>query len=1536
MNERYPDRVPVKIVFNNSGEARKLERDERLSSGSEDICSLHSEKLKLFCLEDKLPVCVVCRDSEKHANHTFRPISEIGPAYKPNIAPRLLWNQSIQIPSSKGMDPVGVNSIETAALGRPFQLGMLYDCRRDALVPGIRLWSEEQLKQKPKINTVFTVTASDSIEEKSRLLNIGGCLKLSVLGGLINLSGAANYLKDTKKSFSQQRLTLHYHSTSKFEELIINHFASGDMAHYEDGVATHVVTAVLYGADACFVFDREVSSDEDKRVIAGDVEAVFGKLITISNGANINLNDNLKTAAQKFKCTFHGDFQLPRNPTTFEDAMKVFEDLPKLLGENKELAVPLRVWLYPLDKLFSRVVKFQHEISTGLSSDFESVIESLSTTEMKCSDLLTDTPASTFTAFHDKINDMKKNCYQCRLSLMKKLGNLLPKIRGKFTEDTALIDLLRDHEQSPFEGSALEQWLKEKEEESDIIKALLTQLNDSGATVENNLNKHLMNLEVQHLFSYTFTSLSWTDELLSEQKTFLSSSTKERKEEKPEHKTWLTTDIQKTMRNNLSVFKHLIDLNNSNSVKFIIASKEMENIPGSCILLYENGSNEPFCFTPPSKPDCPIIKDIRYRQVDLKVSPPGPDTEELKLLYKMKEEKDWTSQTVSKTQNTVTLTDLRPDTEYNIKCAAVGKLNYTVESDVTRLTVINQNLIKTKESAINNLRWTEDKCYLLLENIKETTFSALHKKIQDMQQNCQTYREDFSDRIKSVIQSGKACEKESCALKDLLQAHDESPFSEKSLREWITVKDNEINTVNEFLRQLMELGVEVNTSLDSYLSDIQVENVFCYTFSSLDQPDEFLNEQENYMNNEIMGNPQKKPDVASQSWLTGSIRDKMREHLNLFKELMTSYSSRSSKFMVSVKHHEKHPGSCILLYRNGYNEPVCFTPPSKPDCPVIKDIRYRQVDLKVSPPGPDTEELKLLYKMKEEKDWTSQTVSKTQNTVTLTDLRPDTEYNIKCAAVGKLDYITESDVTTVIIKNKNDLMKKSILIKDGNPARYRLQTKTHNMDQSEPYRKMTFGERDKTKPHKTILLVGETGTGKTKLINTMINYMLGVQREDEVWFEITDDQSNRTSVHSQTSSITVYGFYLRESKTDLTIIDTPGYGDTRGVDLDKQIAESLLSLSESAEGIHEIHAVCLVIKATQNRLSDRQIYIFDSVQSLFGRDIAENIILLFTHSDGYRPKDALTAVKEAEIKCAVNDKNQPVYFLLNNRQSEAADEEDDEEDHKQRLDQSWDLSFRGMAGLFKFPDNINPKPVKMTRDVLRKRKQLEANISNLQLRVHMTELKQNELKQTQEALEKHKKVGEENKNFEYEVEVPYKEKVDIDLSIASMAMCCRVCKENCHYPGCWWVSGLSWCHVMKDDHCTVCTNKCHYKEHVKGGKMYETKTKQEKRTYEELKKKYDEQLGDGVSLVQKLEEELHELDKEKINLVNEAFHCVEKLEEIALNTDSVFTLQHIDSLIENLKEINEPEKAEKLEDMKKRAGEEKQGALGYITTFYKK
>ncbi|XP_064872876.1 zinc-binding protein A33-like [Oncorhynchus nerka] len=50
---------------------------QRASSGSEVLCSLHGEKFKLFCLKDKQPVCLVCRDSKVHKSHDCVPVDEV-------------------------------------------------------------------------------------------------------------------------------------------------------------------------------------------------------------------------------------------------------------------------------------------------------------------------------------------------------------------------------------------------------------------------------------------------------------------------------------------------------------------------------------------------------------------------------------------------------------------------------------------------------------------------------------------------------------------------------------------------------------------------------------------------------------------------------------------------------------------------------------------------------------------------------------------------------------------------------------------------------------------------------------------------------------------------------------------------------------------------------------------------------------------------------------------------------------------------------------------------------------------------------------------------------------------------------------------------------------------------------------------------------------------------------------------------------------------------------------------------------------------
>ncbi|XP_019205968.1 nuclear factor 7, ovary isoform X1 [Oreochromis niloticus] len=73
---------PLNRALKNLCESFLQERDQR---ASETLCSLHSEKLKLFCLDHQQPVCVVYRDSEKHIKHRFRPIDEAAQQHKKEL-----------------------------------------------------------------------------------------------------------------------------------------------------------------------------------------------------------------------------------------------------------------------------------------------------------------------------------------------------------------------------------------------------------------------------------------------------------------------------------------------------------------------------------------------------------------------------------------------------------------------------------------------------------------------------------------------------------------------------------------------------------------------------------------------------------------------------------------------------------------------------------------------------------------------------------------------------------------------------------------------------------------------------------------------------------------------------------------------------------------------------------------------------------------------------------------------------------------------------------------------------------------------------------------------------------------------------------------------------------------------------------------------------------------------------------------------------------------------------------------------------------
>ncbi|KAK2906509.1 hypothetical protein Q8A67_005494 [Cirrhinus molitorella] len=344
------------------------------------------------------------------------------------------------------------------------------------------------------------------------------------------------------------------------------------------------------------------------------------------------------------------------------------------------------------------------------------------------------------------------------------------------------------------------------------------------------------------------------------------------------------------------------------------------------------------------------------------------------------------------------------------------------------------------------------------------------------------------------------------------------------------------------------------------------------------------------------------------------------------------------------------------------------------------------------------------------------------------------------------------------------------LMNPGPPALYQLNTeRKYFVETDKKVRQWTYGRRDRNKQNKVILMVGETGAGKTTMINTMVNYLLGVKFEDEEFYQITEEKENQDQTQSQTSEITVYEVFVEENPTSLTIIDTPGYGDNEGYEKDIEISKYLMKLFSDEEGIRYIDAVCFVIKASVNRLSGKEHYIFHSVLSLFGKDIEENIVFLFTHSDGGRPRDALSAIKKAEIPSRKDEDNQPVYFLFSNRQKEERDEESKHSDRS-----VWEMGERSINRFLTSLEEKNRKSVKMTLDVLKERRQLEACVSNLMERIYEKELQSEELEQIQEALKKNKDKIEKDENFDFKVKKVFKEKVPIvnEWWWNSKATCC--------------------------------------------------------------------------------------------------------------------------------------------------------------------
>ena len=484
---------------------------------------------------------------------------------------------------------------------------------------------------------------------------------------------------------------------------------------------------------------------------------------------------------------------------------------------------------------------------------------------------------------------------------------------------------------------------------------------------------------------------------------------------------------------------------------------------------------------------------------------------------------------------------------------------------------------------------------------------------------------------------------------------------------------------------------------------------------------------------------------------------------------------------------------------------------------------------------------------------------------------------------------------------------------------YKLSTTTTMKDPSKKIAKVTFGrESCPPKPTKVLMVMGATGAGKSTLINGMTNYLLGTEFSSNFRFKLIVDEDGKSKTenreskisqaHSQTEWITTYTFYWQEGfpvPYNLTIIDTPGFGDTKGPEKDRKITEQVKDLFsiQGKDGIDQLHGIGFVTQASLPRLTITQQYIFDSVLAIFGKDIKNNIFIMTAFTDRPEPQ-VLEAVKAAKIPyCA--------FFPFNNSALFA-------QQTGKFTQMFWDMDYASFTDFFIHFEKARSVSLQLTHEVLRECQQLECVFSDLQLQINMGLSKMDELQQEiiLKRKESERKESEvlSNNDFTYKVKVPKVRQIDIK-GTGRYAINCRHCNYTCH-DNCEYINDedMHKCSAMdgggkSNAKCKVCPGRCHWKYHVSDSYYFDVYEEIETRTSQDLRERYEKAISKKANvegMVSKMQKQLDDHSQLILSKIRQACQCLQRLSEIALKPNPLTEVEYIDLLIESEKSEKKP------------------------------
>lgn len=376
--------------------------------------------------------------------------------------------------------------------------------------------------------------------------------------------------------------------------------------------ATHVVMGILYGANAFFVFDSEKLDASSVQKTEVSMQAAIRKIADAS--VNVNLSSEEKAVSNKFTCKFYGDVHLESNPATFEEAVNAYKKLPNVLKENKENAVPVKVWLTPLKNLDPSAASLKAEICPALMRKAEHALESIREIEMRLNDALDEKVVESFPQIQKRLRYFRDYCEDYTKILQGSMEQKVPLIREGTDDESSLEKLFDDQEKSPFSQVLLDKWLDNMEREITIVTSCVDIMDGIKIVSDQyELEREIFRAGVEDSLCFVFTSLETTDPYLDQMVKYLSCHESPSSVTPPSQDHWLSShEVTTSMRQKAKEFMKLAQpLKGNNRFPFLVAALPNNKYAGATIYHYRDGHLRTEDFSKPGVPDVTSVTDKR-------------------------------------------------------------------------------------------------------------------------------------------------------------------------------------------------------------------------------------------------------------------------------------------------------------------------------------------------------------------------------------------------------------------------------------------------------------------------------------------------------------------------------------------------------------------------------------------------------------------------------------------------------------------------------------------------------------------------------------------------------------------------------------------------------------------------------------------------------------------------------------------------------------------------------------------------------------